>query len=203
MRGVERKLSDREMWRQGIKLAGEMRQGEMERDRQGWRAERRSRGTEKDGDKDRGQREKGELGFTEWGCACTGQPYRSRFLSVVTSRFMDSADSVTSSSSRCSLRRPACALDASSSASSSCRFSCFTRRLPFSSLAGARKLSRVSGYHPHPSFLSLSPPLHPILLSSHSGVPLALNTNLVSIPQGLFTCSCSFGLALPLPCTLN
>lgn len=59
--------------------------------------------------------------------------YRSLFLSVVTSRFMDSADSVTSSSSRCSRLRPACARDASSSASSSCLLSCFSRRLLFSS----------------------------------------------------------------------
>lgn len=62
--------------------------------------------------------------------------YRSLFLNVVTSLFMDSADSVTSSSSRCSRRRPACARDASSSASSSCLLSCFSRRLLFSSCEG-------------------------------------------------------------------
>lgn len=55
-----------------------------------------------------------------------------RFRRLVTSRFMDSADSVTSSSSRCMRRRLALAREASSSASSSWRFSCFSRRWPFS-----------------------------------------------------------------------
>lgn len=51
----------------------------------------------------------------------------SLFLRELTSRFMASAVSVASSSSRCSFRREALARWASSSASSSCRLSCFRR----------------------------------------------------------------------------
>lgn len=55
-----------------------------------------------------------------------------RFLSVWTSRLSPSLASVASSSSLCSFLREALALVASSSASSSCRFSCFMRELAFS-----------------------------------------------------------------------
>lgn len=77
--------------------------------------------------------------------SCSPGPYRSRFLSVTTSRFMDSLDSVMSSSSRCSRLRPAWARDASSSASSTCLFSCFIRRFPFSNLRGPGEWSHPSG----------------------------------------------------------
>ena len=59
-------------------------------------------------------------------------PHLSLFLRTLTSRFMESADSVASSSSRCSFLRLALALCASSSASSSWRFSCFMREFSFS-----------------------------------------------------------------------
>lgn len=100
----------------------------------------------------------GSWGFLQRGCACTGWPHRSRFLSVFSSRFMDSEASVTSSSSCCSLLRTAWAREASSSASSSCLFSCFTRRLPFSSLCGSRGVGsclwvRLSPRAPHVSLL--------------------------------------------------
>lgn len=58
--------------------------------------------------------------------------YLRRFLRELISRVRPSLASVASSSSLCSFLREALALVASSSASSSCRFSCFIRELAFS-----------------------------------------------------------------------
>lgn len=61
-----------------------------------------------------------------------GVTHLSRFFRVLTSRLRPSLASVASSSSRWSLRREALARVASSSASSSCRLSCFILAFAFS-----------------------------------------------------------------------
>lgn len=89
----------------------------------------------------------------------------SRFFRVLTSRLRPSLASVASSSSRWSLRRDALARVASSSASSSCRLSCFILALAFSILGKSYKPSQTKLVKPN--FVSLPPEcvstaLHPV-----------------------------------------
>lgn len=93
--------------------------------------------------------------------------YLSRFFRVLTSRLRPSLASVASSSSRWSLRRDALARVASSSASSSCRLSCFILALAFSILgkvheSGQTKLVSPTSVTPHLSVLAHCRPVSPV-----------------------------------------
>ena len=81
------------------------------------------------------------------GRGAVGGAHLSLFLRELTSRFMASAVSVASSSSRCSFRREALARWASSSASSSCRLSCFRRVDALSAWRDARPGAQVRTPH--------------------------------------------------------
>ena len=74
----------------------------------------------------------------------SGATHLSRFFRVLTSRLRPSLASVASSSSRWSLRRDALARVASSSASSSCRLSCFILALAFSILGKLQEPSQTT-----------------------------------------------------------